>query len=294
MTHNKIHADNIKGMLYMFSATLLFGIADATAKYLAADLPLLQLAWLRASIGLVILLIFVISSKQISALKTSRPLWHFFRSFLGLIILTAIFYSLKHIPLAEVTAIIFSVPFITALFSRWLLNENVSRESWIAIAIGFIGILIVMRPSADHFHIAHAVTLCFSTALALLTVTARRLSNTESILALNVYIYPLMIIATCYWVLNNWHSPDMFQWGLIFLLAITATSALGMIILAMQHAKPSIVAPIDYFRMLWGIILGYSIWGDIPDSYTWAGIILIMLTGIYVVRHKGRTIQQPD
>lgn len=276
----------------MFIATLLFGVSDATAKYLAADLPLLQVAWLRTSIGLILLLAFTIFSNRISDLKTTKPGWHFFRSCLGMVILTAIFYGLKHIPLAEVTAIVFSVPFIMALVSPWLLNESVSRESWVAIAIGFIGVLIVMRPSADHFHIAHAVTFSFAVALALLTVTARRLSSTESILALNVYIYPLMIIITSYWVFTNWLSPNTFQWILLCLLGFAATSAVGMIVLAMQHAKPSVVAPIDYFRMLWSIILGYSIWGDIPDIYTWAGIILVILTGIYIVRHTVQTAHQ--
>jgi drug/metabolite transporter (DMT)-like permease len=284
---DKESSSNIyKGMFCMFTATLFFGIADATGKYLSTDLPILQVAWLRGTIGLGLLLLFAVTSGRAHQLKTSRPGWHFFRSLLGVLLLTSIFYSLKYIPLAEVTAIAFSSPFIIALASPLILKESVRKKSWLAIGIGFIGVIIVMRPTANDFHLAHLSAFLFACSLALSTVTARKLITTESPLALNVYMYPAMVVGMSYLAISQWISPDWFKWLLLFVLGFAATSAVGLMVIAVQYVKPSTIAPIDYCRIIWAILLGYIIWGDIPDLYTWVGIVIICLTGLFVLRTR--------
>lgn len=275
----------------MFIATLIFACADSLAKHLTSELPLVQLAWLRTLIGLVLLLLFAKGTNRLHQLKTQKPAAHFLRSILGTIMLLGVFYGLKHIPLAEVTAIVFSTPITVALFSPILLKEKVSRKSWIAIGIGFLGVLIVARPTPDHFHLAHLVTFCYSTGIAFLIISARRLAKTETALALNIYLYPLMLVISFYWVLTDWVTPTTGQWLLIFFLGLTATAALGFVMQAMRYAKPAVVAPIDYFRMVWSLSLGYIFWSEVPASITWVGIAIIVLSGIYIASH-GRIVPE--
>lgn len=269
----------------MLAGSFLFAVADAIGKWLTQSIPVIQVGWLRSIIAILLIGMFMLIKGGTSSLKTSRPGWHLFRSIVGTVVIMSIFYSLSKIPLAEFTAIIFAQPFILSILSLIFLREKISRQSWIAILIGFTGILFVARPSPDHFHIAHLVALIASSSLAVMAVSARYLSTTESVYTLNFYIYPVTAVVTLYWTVNTWISPTLDQWLLILALGATATVAFGCIIQAMNLARPAVVAPIDYSRLLWAVLLGFWFWGNLPDIYTWTGLVLILGSGIYVVSH---------
>jgi drug/metabolite transporter (DMT)-like permease len=273
------------GIVYMFAGTLLFSIADATGKWLTADYPVMQIAWIRSVGGLLLIALFALFTGRIQQIKTSRPGWHLFRSVLSAATIIFIFYGLKHIPIAEYVSLSFAAPFIIALLSPLVLQEKVSRHSWIAIGLGFAGILIVFRPTPEHFHLAHLASLGVALAIALLSVSARMLAKTESALALNFYIYPANILISAYWAIAVWVTPTVFDWFLFMMLSITATAALGCFVQSIRYAMPSVVAPIDYARMLWMISFGYVIWGEVPSAITWIGSSVIIASGIYVVSH---------
>jgi drug/metabolite transporter (DMT)-like permease len=169
--------------------------------------------------------------------------------------------------------------------SPLVLREKVSLHSWIAICVGFIGILIVLRPTPDHFHLAQLAALCVALSIATLSVTARLLSTTESGVALNFYIYPANVLISAYWAIDTWVTPTAFDWFLFITLGTCATAALGCFVQSLRYAMPAVVSPIDYARMLWMISIGYVIWGEVPTPITWVGIIIIIASGIYVVSH---------
>ena len=273
------------GIIYMFAGTVLFSIADATGKWLTADYPLMQIGWIRSFTGLLLIALFAVFTGRIQQLKTSKPGWHFFRSVLSAGTIIFIFYGLKYIPIAEYVSLTFAAPFIIALLSPMVLQEKVSLHSWIAICLGFAGILIVLRPTPDHFHLAHLASLSVALAIAALSLTARMLVKTESALALNFYIYPFNIIVSAYWAIGTWVAPTAFDWFLFMMLSITATAALGCFVQSIRYAMPAVVIPIDYARMVWMISFGYVIWGELPSPITWIGIAIIIASGIYVVSH---------
>ena len=292
MNLNKISHDNLtKGIIFMILATMLFSMADATGKYLTERYPFMQIIWLRSTIGLALMGMAIIGTRQFYMFSTTKPGWHLARSLVGIILMTGIFMGLKYIPLAEVTSIIFANPFIVAIFTPLFLKERVSRHSYIAIIIGFIGILLVARPTPDHFHYAHLFMLGFATATAFLIITARKLANTESVLTLNFYLYPATIVFSSFWAFDEWVTPDPFSWFLFVCVSLFATLALFCVTQAMHNARPAIVAPIDYARIIWTLLIGYFIWGEFPDLITWAGIITIITSGIYVVTH-GRSLKR--
>jgi len=281
----RVKENTFLGILYFLAGTILFSLADATGKWLTASYPVIQIAWLRSIIGLVLIALFAIASGRIQQLKTTRPAWHLLRAVLGALAIFFIFYGLKHIPISEYVSLTFAAPLILALLSPWVLHERVPKESWLAIIFGFIGVLIILRPTPDHFHIAHLAALGVAFAIAGLGITARLLARTESAVALNFYLYPLNILLGAYWAITGWTAPGLTDWALFLGLGICATIALGCFIQALRYAMPARVMPIDYARMLWMLALGYLVWGEVPAALTWAGIAIIMISGIYVVSH---------
>jgi len=274
-----------KGITYMVLATMSFAVADATGKLLTHKYPFMQIVWLRSVLGMAFLGLAILSTGRLQLFRTRRIGWHLSRTLVGIMLITGIFTGLKYIPLAEVTSIIFANPFMVAIFTPIFLKEKVSRHTYFAIIIGFIGILIVARPTPDHFHYAHLFMLGFATATAYLIITARKLADTEHVLTLNFYLYPGIIIFSTYHALSGWQTPDALAWVLFVCVAFSATLALFFVTQAMHNARPAEVAPIDYCRIIWTVSIGYFIWDEFPDPLTWVGIIIIIISGIYVVTH---------
>ena len=272
----------------MLLSSVFFTASDVLGKFLIADYPLAEVTWLRSVFGLAILIVISMALGQSNRLRTRNPGWHAFRSCLSVVLLPAIFYGLNHIPLAEFIAIIFAAPFFVAILTPLLLHERVAGKAWLAIGMGFCGILIVTRPTPDHFHIAHLTTLFCAASTATLSVTARRLIKADSLFALNFYLYPAGILVYFFPTIQNWRAPDPLDWLLFVALGFTATAALWCVILAVRHARPAFVAPIDYIRIIWTIAVGWLFWNEIPDSTTWLGILVIAACGLYIVTHGRR------
>lgn len=275
------HDRPITGALYMLAGTLLFALADALGKVVTNSYPFQQAVWLRCMFGMFMVGGLMLLARQ--PFRSSRPGAHLARSLAGIVLTLGIFAGLKYIPLAEVTSIVFASPLMVALYSSLVLREHISRGSLVAIVLGFLGVLLVVRPTPGHFHIAHLYMLGFATASAFLALSARRLLHSESALALNFYVYPATALLTAPGALGAWVSPDWQGWGLFLLLSLFATLALYCVTKAMLSARPSQMAPIDYSRILWTVTLGYVVWGEFPDALTWIGITVIVACGLYIV-----------
>jgi drug/metabolite transporter (DMT)-like permease len=276
------------GILFMLGSTLFYSLADALSKWLVADYPIVQVAWLRNVFGLVILAVVAFGSGSMAALGTKRMPWHLLRSAISITVTVCMFYALRHIPLAEYVAIIFAVPFFVALLSPWLLDEPVPASAWVAIAIGFAGVLLVARPAPGHFHVAHLVMLAVAILLAVLYLLARTLAPIETPLAMNFHTYPLSVALLALPVADTWVTPTPSAWLLVFLLGACASVALWCVLEAMRHAPPALVAPFDYARLVWITLMGWLVWGEIPDRVTMCGIVLIVASGVYVLRQGRR------
>ena len=270
--------------IYMLTATVFFCLSDIMGKWLVETYPLIQMTWLRSVVGIIALFIVIAATSNLHKLKTRRPLWHGLRSLASALMVLLIFYGLKHIPLAEFVSLSFSIPFFVALFSSWLLQEHVTRQSWAAIVIGFIGVLLILKPTPDHFHIAHFTTLLLAFMASLMLISARYLSTTENRWSLNFYLSVASVILFGYWALSHWVSPTLTHWLMFVVLGLSLTAALACYIEALQLARAAAIAPLDYIRLIWTIIAGYVFWREIPDQYTWVGIIIIVASGIYIVR----------
>jgi drug/metabolite transporter (DMT)-like permease len=280
-----------KGVLFMMLGSLLFAIADALGKLVTQNYPLTQVVWLRCFFGMVLISSFIVFQGRLSDFKTTRKNAHLARSIVGIAMTGSMMTGLKFIPLAEVTAVVFATPLIVAVYSTVIQKEPMGRGMFIAILLGFLGVLVVVRPTPYHFHFAHLVMLLFAVSSAYLSITARALIKTESPLTLNLYIYPATIILGGYFAWRDWVTPDLLSLAALFGVALFASIALLSITKAVHCASPARVAPFDYSRMIWTVSIGLIFWGELPDAITWIGISVIIFCGIYILRHS-RNIQK--
>ena len=267
----------------MLLATLCFTAADSLGKLVAQHYSVPQATMLRCVLGMLIIGVYAAGRNQLYHFRTRRPAWHLLRGAVHVTLVLSLFYGLKHIPLAEVISIVFANPFIVAVLSPLMLNEQVSRQSWMAIGIGFLGVLIIACPTPEHFHLAHLACLVSATGMALLIITARRLADTESVITLNFFLYPIPILITTFWAAPDWITPSFIDWLVFVAMALTSTLAVIFVTQAMHHARPAVVAPIDYLRLIWTPAIGYLFWREVPGVLNWIGIAAIVISGIYIV-----------
>jgi drug/metabolite transporter (DMT)-like permease len=272
----------VQGICYMLLASFLFALADALGKQLMGLYPFMQVIWLRCAFG-ILFIGAAILARGSGRFRSRYPRWHLARSVVGIMLTTGIFMGLKYIPLAEVTALVFATPLLVALHTTVVMKEKIGHGPFAAILLGFGGVLLVVRPSPDHFHFAHLFVLGFACASAFMSITARRLSGSESILTLNFYVYPASLLLSSYSAWTQWQAPDIAGWWLFIGVSGLATLALLCVTKAMHCASPALVTPFDYTRIVWTVGIGWLVWGEFPDHLTGAGILVIIGCGLYLV-----------
>jgi drug/metabolite transporter (DMT)-like permease len=279
---NALRHHPLQGICYMLLGSFLFALADALGKQLMGHYPFMQVIWLRSVLGI----LFIGSAILLSGagqFRSRLPRWHLARSVVGIMLTTGIFMGLKHIPLAEVTALVFATPLLVALHATLILKERIGRGPLVALVLGFAGVLLVVRPSPSHFHYAHLFVLGFACASAFMSITARRLSGTESVFTLNFYVYPASMLLSTWPALSSWQMPDFAGWLLFVGVSGVATLALLCVTKAMHCASPSLIAPFDYTRIVWTVGIGWLVWGEFPDGLTGTGILVIVSCGLYLL-----------
>jgi drug/metabolite transporter (DMT)-like permease len=287
----RIRATRI-GVALLVLGTLLFAIADAITKWLTASYPVAQIASIRTGCGLVFVLGIAIATQRLAELRTRRLRLHALRSALVAAVILGFYYALGRIPMVEVEAIGHAAPIFVALLAPHVLGERVTGHHWAAIGIGFLGILIVLRPDPAHLDPAHLVMLGCAVVYSVLIMLARMLSATDSVLAINLYAYPLAFLATSALCAGRWVAPTPFDWMLFLAFSACATGSLFVFIAGLRFVDAALAATIDYVSLVWVSIIGYLGWREHPDVFTAAGIALIVGSGIYIVRHATRKLDE--
>lgn len=286
------HSARNAGIVLLLAATLVVALSDALAKWLSASFPISQIIFVRSTTGLVLVTLFIVLFGKFSDLRSRRMHWHGVRAALITVTMLGVYYALASIPMVEVESIGHAAPFFVGLLSPWFLRERVTGHNWLAIAVGFIGILIILRPDPERFHIAHVYMFFCAMSYATLIMIARRISDTESVLAINFYVYPLTVLITAFVASSVWVPPTPADWGIFLLQGASATGATLLFLAGLRSVDATLAATLDYTTLIWVSIIGFTIWGESPDALTAAGILLIVASGIYVVRHSTRQIDE--
>ena len=274
---------------------LMFGITagvglDLAGKWLLEDYSLPQFILLRSLFGGVILFALVGRFGGIRILGTRRLGWHLLRSLLATGAMFGFFYGISQIPLVDALTIGFTAPLMATALSVPLLGERVGWRRWAAVVVGFVGVVIVLRPGAGLISFAALAVIAAAFFYACLAITARHLTDTENTFAMSMYVLIGPLIVSGFIAPRQWTTPEPFDW-LVFAAAglFSALAWLG-IVGAYRRAAPAVLAPFEYTALIWGGLAGYLIWDEVPDGPVLVGGTIIVLSGLFVVyRELGRS-----
>ena len=284
----------MKAIFYNLLAWIILPVMDGLAKYLSADLPVLQIVWARYFFTVVITLSFIIIFFRKQLVWTSKPKLQLFR---GLILLCAnilFFYAISIISLAKALTLAFVAPLIVTVLSPIILGEIVGYRRWLAVIIGFIGSLIVIRPGLIEFNLATLAALgtCFFYGIYL--IITRKLHTADSpLLTLLITGVVGAIIISAYMPFS-WIEPNPNQWLFMFCIGLCASVGHFFLILSLKYADASKLAPFSYFEIVTNVVIGYYFFSDFPDIWTWVGLLIIINSGIYItIRERSRVVKVP-
>jgi drug/metabolite transporter (DMT)-like permease len=257
---------------------------DAAAKWLVTiDYSVIQVLAVRGWVIVVLMLIIVAARNSWSQLKTKRPLGHAVRLFFNLAGPILLFLAYRDLPLADVTVILFSAIFWSAGLSHPLFGEKVGRHRWGAIIVGFLGVAVVMRPGTGFFQPAVVYALLAGACFAGLNLCARWLRRTENTMSLTFHAMVGLTVLTSLALPFYW-TPMPLGDFLVF-AAMGGFTLFGYYFMtqAFMVAPVGVVAPFEYSILLWATVLGYLLFGDIPDAWVWTGAAIVIASGVYLV-----------
>jgi drug/metabolite transporter (DMT)-like permease len=264
-----------------------FSLMDAGLKTLSAHYPPFQVAALRGAASLPWLLAWALLSTGLAPLLRVRWPLHLLRGVLGITMMAAFVYALRTLPLSTAYSIFFVAPLLITALSVPFLGERVGPRRWIAIAVGFAGVLVVLRPtSAGMLTTAGLAVLLAALGYAVSAITVRVLARTDSTQAMVVWLMLLMAVGAGLLAWPTW-TPLRVEHAWI-ILGIGIAGALGQwaITEAFRLGEASLLAPLEYTALVWGVLLDATLWGVLPDTVTWLGAGIIVASGLYLLRRE--------
>jgi drug/metabolite transporter (DMT)-like permease len=261
---------------------------DVCAKWLLGTYSLSQLVLLRCGFSALVIAWYAWTRAGPAALQTRRPAWHLARSVIMTGSMFAFFYALPRMPLADVLTLAFAAPLIVTALSWPVLGEAVGPWRWGAVLAGFGGVLIVLRPGAGLVAPAALIALGGAFFYALLSLSARRLSTTESTVALSLYLFPTPMLVSVPGALGNWIDPSPLDWALFAACGGFGGLAFVLITGAFRHAPAAVLVPFEYTGLVWAAAAGYLIWDEVPAPATWLGGGTIVASGLFILYRETR------
>ena len=263
-------------------AHLVFVAADGASKHLTTDMSTPQIVWLRYGIVVLLLVPVVWYRRAEHPFRTTQPALHLLRGMMIVASSVLFVWALQHLPLELCTAIGFVSPFFVTALSVPFLGESVGVRRWVAVGLGFVGVLLILRPSGVAFQWPMLLPLMSSFCWAVSLILIRRMRGSERALTIMVYSSLVGWIASAPLALPLWRPPDAFEW--LLLTAIASFSALGqyLVIHAFIMASASTLAPFSYSSILWAVLIGLLVFGTFPDAPTLAGTSILIGAGLYV------------
>jgi S-adenosylmethionine uptake transporter len=298
----------LHGIGFVLVAASVFPVQDVIIKGLSGRYPALQIVFVRSLVALALYAWLLWRERDAATFPPERPWLHVGRGMLGLVSFTSYYMALAAMPMATVTAVAFAAPLFVTVLSARVLGEPVDRSSWLAVLVGFAGVLVVLRPGAQTFEPAALLALLSALAYASSQTIVRELGRTDSgasiafsstLVAVIVAgvsglvagggdqgadLHPSLAFLVRGWVVPSWGDLGrMVLCGLI--------SGVGMYCFTQGYrvARPSAVAPFEYVMIGWSVLWGYLFWGDVPGPSTLIGVAATVAGGVYVLQHQARS-----
>ncbi len=271
------------GILFMCLAGLIFPFMTGTAKILGAHYSSLQVSWARAFGHILVMLAVFLPRRGLGLFRTRRPLLQLARSAAMFTSNLCFFFAVTFIPLAKAAAVSLAAPLIVALLAWPLLRERTTPARVLASAVGFVGVLVVIRPGGALFHWASLFVLGSATCYAMYQILTRKLAGVDAPETSNLYSSGVGAFGMLLVVPFVWQTPASWADALMFAsLGVLGCAGHFLVVLAMGRAPANIVSPFQYFQLLGSVGIGWLFFADLPDAMTWLGAAIIVAAGLFI------------
>ena len=269
----------------MFISVCAFSLMDVLVKWSDAY-PVGQVLFFRGFCGIIPILFLIPRDRFLDFYKTTRPLLHFKRCLSGLIALVAIFIALRNLPLATVVSITFAAPIFTTIFSIFLLNEKVGLYRWLAVLVGFIGIIVITEPGFSSLNFYYIYPIIFCLGLSYVAIAIRKLSTTEPVWLISFFFSFSIAILGLLSLFQGWVMPNFLDLFLLSMVGILGGLANLWLSQSYKYSEVSLVTPLKYLALVFAIIFGYFIWSEVPTLKTLMGALLVILSSFIIFRRE--------
>ena len=276
---------NQLGFFYMFISVCAFSLMDVIVKW-SDDYPVGQVLFFRGFFGIIPILFLIPKDRYVDFYKTTRPMLHLKRCLAGLIALVAIFIALRNLPLATVVSISFAAPIFTTIFSIFMLNEKVGFYRWLAVIVGFVGIVIISEPGFSSLNFYYIYPIIFCLGLSYVAIAIRKLSSTEPVWLISFFFSFSIMILSFFSFYQNWILPSFIDLFLLAMIGILGGLANLWLSQSYKFSEVSLVTPLKYLALIFAIIFGYFIWDEIPTLKTLLGAALVILSSFIIFRRE--------
>ena len=269
----------------MFMSVCAFSVMDAIVKW-SDTYPVGQVLFFRGFCGMIPIFFLIPRERYFDFYKTSRPFLHFKRCLAGLIAIVAIFIALRKLPLATVVSISFAAPIFTTIFSIFLLKEKVGFYRWLAVFVGFIGIIIISEPGYSSLNINYLYPIVFCLGLSYVAIAIRQLSSTEPVWLIGLYFSFSIMIISFFTISQGWLMPNLNDLFLLSMVGILGGLANLWLTHSYKLSEVTLVTPLKYLALVFGIFFGYLIWDEVPSIKTLIGASLVIISSFIIFRRE--------
>ena len=269
----------------MFISVCAFSLMDVLVKWSDAY-PVGQVLFFRGFCGIIPILFLIPRDRFLDFYKTTRPLLHFKRCLSGLIALVAIFIALRNLPLATVVSITFAAPIFTTIFSIFLLKEKVGLYRWLAVLVGFVGIIVITEPGFSSLNLYYIYPIIFCLGLSYVAIAIRKLSTTEPVWLISFFFSFSIAILGLLSLFQGWVMPNFLDLFLLSMVGILGGLANLWLSQSYKYSEVSLVTPLKYLALVFAIIFGYFIWSEVPTLKTLMGALLVILSSFIIFRRE--------
>ena len=284
-------SDNVKGALILMLAAFGFSLMVALIKVAGERLPVTQILFIR-QLGMTIMLAPILIKAFPESLNSAQPRLQFIRIFFALIAMVCGFTAVINMPMADATAIAFAKSFFVTIFAVLFLKETVGLYRWSAVAVGFLGVLVMLRPGAEGYSVYGLMALGAAASAGLVMVIIRLLTRTDqpsTILAYQAIGVGIIMAVPAY---IHWIPPTATEWALLAAIGFVSYFAQKANIYAFSYGEASLLASLDYVRLIYATLFGWILFSELPSVSTGVGATIIVLASIYTVHRESRRKQE--
>ncbi len=283
----------VQGAIFMTVAALFFALMNALIREAAQELHVLEVAFFRNFFALLFMLPWL-ARAGISALRTERLGLHIWRAVIGLSAMSCWFASVTFLPMAEAVALNFTLPLFATAGAAFFLAEKVGPRRWGATFVGFLGMLVILRPGFVEMSPMAALPVVAAAFMAVSVLIVKSLSGTENpnavVLYMNLFMTPMSLVPALF----VWRWPGLETLLYLVGIGLLATVAHLFLMRAYVRADASAIMPFDYMRLPFVAVLAFLLYGEVPDGWTWTGAAIIAASAFYIARREALQARLPS